>query len=107
MGAAHGCNDMLWSGHTAQTVLGWLFITDVLWQIRVPGYPRIKKLIVVYLGGYVIAVLLCRMHYSIDVFCAMLMAFFLSTHVHLRFWIWVQANRIVCNDDPSEKGSET
>ena len=102
-GATHGCNDMLWSGHTSQSCLGLLFIEK---NLRHMGVPLIIRLLLfAYFAVYVWAVLACRMHYSIDVFVATLVAMALFTHVGLRFGIWSFANHVVCNE-PFEKEEE-
>jgi len=108
MGAAHGCNDMLWSGHTAQTILGWLFITDSLWAIL--GMDRkvyliVRAVIGLYVFTYILAVLTLRMHYTIDVVVAALIAFFMSTHTRARLWIWRKANKIVGNEKAQSQQS--
>lgn len=100
MGAAHGCNDMLWSGHTAQTILGWLFITNGLWVLDIPHYKVWVGIIAIYIVGYMGAVLLLRMHYTIDVLVGALLAYFMSTHWTFRMRIWIIANQFVRNDDP-------
>jgi len=95
-GAAHGCNDMLWSGHTAQTTVGFLFIDRSLYEMRVP--KMFRMLLVVYLAGYIWTVLACRMHYTIDVFVAVLLGVCMFTHSRLRMALWTIANIMVCND---------
>merc|ERR1712032_526889 len=95
-GAAHGCNDMLWSGHTAQSCVGFLFINRSLSEMRVPMIFRM--LLIVYLVGYIWTVLACRMHYTIDVLVALLLGVFMFTHQRLRFALWTIANLMVCND---------
>jgi hypothetical protein len=95
-GTVHGCNDMIWSGHTSQSCLGMLFFENFL---RHRGYPCICRfLLVVYFVIYIWSVLALRMHYSIDVFLATLLASALYTHTALRFWIWSFANAVVCNE---------
>lgn len=108
-GTVHGCNDMIWSGHTSQSCLGMLFFEKTL---RHAGCPcAIRFLLAIYFAIYVWSVLACRMHYSIDVFLAMLLATALFTHTSLRFWIWACANTICCNskfgdDEQSEEEEE-
>jgi len=94
-GMTHGCNDMLWSGHTSQTCLGVLFIDKTLRKLNVPFV--IRGMLAVCFICYTIAVLACRMHYTIDVLVAALIAALLYTHTALRFSIWTYANRLVCN----------
>jgi hypothetical protein len=96
-GMVHGCNDMLWSGHTSQSCLGMLYLENLM---RHAGCPcAVRFLLVIYFGVYVFAVLACRMHYTIDVLVAMLIAIALYTHSGLRFWIWTLANTFVCNPE--------
>jgi len=100
-GMAHGCNDMLWSGHTQQSALGFLFLDQTLRKFRVP--LAIRFFLFIYACVYVGAVLSCRMHYTIDVFCAALVATALFTHHSLNHFIWTLANKIVGNPvDASE-----
>jgi len=95
-GAAQGCNEMLWSGHTAQTTIGFLFIDRSLYEMRVPKIFRM--LLVVYLAGYIWTVLALRMHYTIDVLVAVLLGVFMFTHARLRLGLWTISNILVCND---------
>jgi hypothetical protein len=102
-GMTHGCNDMLWSGHTSQSCLGILFIDKIL---REKGVPRLfRSLLFIYFLVYIFAILSCRMHYTIDVFVAILVAMAFFTHGNLRFWIWSFANHLVQND-PKEKDAD-
>jgi len=109
-GMTHGCNDMLWSGHTSQSCIGLLFIDKALRHAGVPRYVR--GLLAAYFAVYVWAVLACRMHYSIDVMVATLIAVALYTHSPLRYSIWYQANKFVSNpphpneDYSAMRGSE-
>lgn len=102
-GMAHGCNDMLWSGHTSQSCLGLLFIAQTLRKWGVPSV--VLFLLFIYFCVYVWAVLVCRMHYTIDVFCAALIATALWTNDALSQLIWTTANKIVCNPPGSSKQS--
>jgi len=102
-GMSHGCNDMLWSGHTAQTCIGFLFIMSCLRRLGVS--PCINFFIVCYFIGYVWSVLALRMHYSIDVLAATLIGCFVFTNSAWRQHMWMMANRIVCNK-PFEEDSE-
>lgn len=99
-GMTHGCNDMLWSGHTSQSCIGLLFLDKSLRHHGVPAFVR--GILAVYFAVYIWAVLACRMHYSIDVLVAALIALVLYTHSPLRFSIWVHANSIVGNEPFSE-----
>jgi hypothetical protein len=99
-GMTRGCNDMLWSGHSAQSCLGILFIDKHLRQCHVIKFFRFFLLL--YYICYIGAVLACRMHYSIDVLIGTAVSVTLFTHSPLRFWIWGTANFLVCND-PFEK----
>jgi len=95
-GMAHGCNDMLWSGHTAQTTVGFLYLNRSLREMKV--HLAIRVLLIIYLGFYVWTVLACRMHYSIDVFVAALVGVFVYTHDRFRAVLWSAANQALCND---------
>lgn len=94
-GMVHGCNDMLWSGHSAQSCIGLLCVNQILRDLGVPLTARI--FVGVYYLGYVFAVLACRMHYTVDVFLATLVACLLYTHPQLRFTIWWTLNTLVGN----------
>merc|ERR1719199_1928495 len=54
-GMAHGCNDMLWSGHTSQSVLGLLFLEQIMRKCGVPLVARF--LVFIYFLVYFFAVL--------------------------------------------------
>lgn len=95
-GMAHGCNDMLWSGHTAQTCIGFLFIMSCLRRLGVSSC--INVFIVIYFLCYVMSVLACRMHYTIDVFTATIVGCFVFTNSSWRQNVWFLANLIACND---------
>jgi len=99
-GTVHGCNDMLWSGHTSQSCLGVLYLANWL---RHSGCPfACRFLLAIYFAIYVWTIMAFRMHYTIDVFVAAMMATALYTHAPLRFWIWSFANDIVCNPPDKE-----
>jgi len=105
-GMEHGCNDMLWSGHTSQSCLGLLFIAQMIRKCGVPFVVRF--FLFIYFCMYIWAVLACRMHYTIDVFCAALIATALFTNHALAQFIWALANTIVCNTvDGEEEEEET
>jgi len=99
-GMVHGCNDMLWSGHTAQTCLGFLFIMSCLRRLGV--HWGINVFIVIYFFGYVWSVLALRMHYTIDVITATIVGCFVFTNASWRSNMWMFANRVVRNE-PFEK----
>jgi len=94
-GTANGCNDMLWSGHTSQTCIGLLFVNNTLRNHNVP--LLIRGLVLLYFILYVLSVLMCRMHYSVDVLLASIIAPLLYTHTQLRFSIWWYMNWAVRN----------
>merc|ERR1719502_1277189 len=76
-GTVHGCNDMIWSGHTFQSCTGLLFIDKTL---RHRGWSwKIRGLLVVYVLAYVYAVLCCRMHYTVDVVIAVMFSMAMFT----------------------------
>lgn len=104
-GMAHGCNDMLWSGHTAQTCIGFLFIASCLKRLGVS--PCINVFIVLYFIGYVWSVLACRMHYSIDVLSATMIGCFVFTNSSWRQNMWMFANRVVCNEPFDDEWEDT
>jgi len=108
-GMTQGCNDMLWSGHTSQSCIGLLFIEKEMRELLSGSRYRFVHTIacgaiVVYFLVYIYAVLSCRMHYTIDVFVATIIAITLFTHSNLRFFIWVAANNLVCNEKTSPDG---
>lgn len=110
-GMTQGCNDMLWSGHTSQSCIGLLFIEKEL-RDRLRGrfnfiHVIMCGVIVVYFLIYMWAVLSCRMHYTIDVFIASIIAVTLFTHSNLRFFLWAAANHIVCNKKHEPDGQST
>mmetsp|Transcript_15770 Transcript_15770/g.46797 ORF Transcript_15770/g.46797 Transcript_15770/m.46797 type:complete len:328 (-) Transcript_15770:75-1058(-) len=96
-GAAHGCNDMIWSGHTAQSTLGFLFLNRKLQHYNFPVWCR--ALMIPYLLTYWFAVLACRMHYSVDVLSATLVAGGLYTHRAASNHIWWYANKLCRNPE--------
>jgi len=96
-GMTHGCNDMLWSGHTSQSCIGLLFIDKTLRHWNVP--KCLRGLLIVYFAIYVWSVLALRMHYTIDVLVATLIGVALYTHTPLRFWLWWFANHLCCNEE--------
>eukprot|EP00928_Gymnodinium_smaydae_P075808 TRINITY_DN5881_c0_g1_i3.p1 TRINITY_DN5881_c0_g1~~TRINITY_DN5881_c0_g1_i3.p1 ORF type:complete len:344 (+),score=39.74 TRINITY_DN5881_c0_g1_i3:173-1204(+) len=99
-GMTHGCNDMLWSGHTSQSCTGLLFLDK---SLRHMGVPRcLRGILAAYFAVYIWAVLACRMHYSIDVLVAALLSLALYTHAPLRFSIWIYFNQFVGNTTSEE-----
>jgi len=107
-GMTHGCNDMLWSGHTVQSCIGFLFIASVLKREGI-GANLIHGVLFLYFCGYVWSVLACRMHYSVDVMLAAIIGYFVYTHAGFRQTLWCTANRICRNSDTSseKEGFET
>eukprot|EP00931_Biecheleriopsis_adriatica_P000404 TRINITY_DN10042_c0_g1_i1.p1 TRINITY_DN10042_c0_g1~~TRINITY_DN10042_c0_g1_i1.p1 ORF type:complete len:206 (+),score=12.15 TRINITY_DN10042_c0_g1_i1:599-1216(+) len=98
-GTAHGCNDMIWSGHTANSTLGFLFMNVSLSNMGVSAMWR--SLLIVYGIFYVAAVSAMRMHYTVDVIVAFLISTVLFTHTDYRNWLWGFVNRSVGNEkDP-------
>jgi len=95
-GAAHGCNDMLWSGHTAQSAVGFLFLNNCLRGAVVP--LCVRSLLVIIFALYMMCLLTLRMHYSIDVLCAVLIATLMYTHSHFRHFVWYWSNQCVGNE---------
>lgn len=94
-GMTHGCNDMLWSGHTSQSLFGILFVNN---SLRHNGYSvHFRMLLCLYFTAYMLALLMCRMHYTIDVLVAVVVAGLLYTHADLRLIVWSYANKLVCN----------
>lgn len=102
-GMTHGCNDMLWSGHTSQSFFGILFVNNSLRHYGVPLHVRM--LLCLYFTAYILALLMCRMHYTIDVLVAVVVAGLLYTHADLRFIVWSYANRLVCNPPHDPKNT--
>jgi len=91
----HGCNDMVWSGHTANSTIGFLFLNVSLRNMGISWWWR--SLLIVYGICYVCAVSALRMHYTVDVIVAFIVAAALFTHHPYRCWIWRNVNKIVGN----------
>jgi len=94
-GTAHGCNDMIWSGHTANSTVGFLFVNICLRDMGVGVWWR--SLIIVYFAIYVCAVSAMRMHYTVDVIVAFIVAAALFTHQEFRNVLWSWVNKMVRN----------
>lgn len=101
-GMTHGCNDMLWSGHTSQSVVGFLFISSALKREGCSIY-FINTILFLYFCGYIWSVLACRMHYSVDVLIAAITGYFVYTHAGFRQFCWCSANKVAGN--PPGSGS--
>lgn len=99
-GMTHGCNDMLWSGHTSQSCIGFLFIASAL---KREGFAPacINGVLFCYFLGYIWSVLACRMHYTVDVLIAGVIGLFIYTHAGFRQTVWHTANFLVCNSPES------
>jgi len=98
-GVSHGCNDMIWSGHTAQSALGFLFLNHELRRIYVP--PFVRALLAVIFLVYIWVLITLRMHYSIDILCAVLVACLFKTHSPFRYSIWYASNKLAGNSPGS------
>jgi len=95
-GTSQGCNDMLWSGHTCNSVVAYLYLNNMAKHLRM-GFI-IRFLLVLYALGYIWLILACRMHYTVDVFLAILVSVALCTNSSLCFTLWKWANIIVGNE---------
>jgi len=97
----HGCNDMIYSGHTVNTTIGFLFLNRqfLIFDIGVCRYLRF--ILWPWLFMYVLTVLSCRMHYTIDVIAAIVVGSLLYTHSGLQASMWRLVNFLVLNGQSS------
>lgn len=96
-GTLQGCNDMLWSGHTCNSVVAFLYVNNMLKHLSTGWIIALRSLLVLYALGYLWLILACRMHYTVDVFLAILVSVALCTNLSLCFTLWEWANIIVRN----------
>lgn len=95
-GGSAGCNDMIFSGHTASVMLGMLSINKSFVK---HGVGWLSVVLVLFQLGYIWVILSMRMHYSVDLALAILLCGLLYTHTPFRYALWVGTNRLVRNPE--------
>lgn len=106
---AFACNDMMWSGHTMNTAFGVMIFDRVLKQRHTALVVRV--LLWSILVVYCFLLLGVRVHYSSDVFIALLLAVSFFHHAPFTEWIWASSCWVVGlraeDDAPYEEWCET
>lgn len=103
------CNDMMWSGHTAHTTLGILTFDRVLKTrgkalLGYWGVVGVRLLLWTLLVVFCLVLLATKVHYSADVFVALVLATAFFHHAALHEGVWHLSCRLVGLTDDDADG---